>query len=269
MLLEALEHCLTPCPHPWREMGYLREQIALSARERRNRKVWAPHFAATRKAVLEAMIQCSGRQCVLLLGAGLQHDLPLAELSEQFGEVWLADLVHRPWTRAWGAGRGGQNLQRVEFDVTGVLKKIHEAGEELSEEQFIRWVVEAQPGLPQGLKHEPDLIVSANLCSQLMLLPVEWIERRAERSERFLERMEAAAAQRHIEWLSQRAGLSLLVGERAHLRVSAAGRDLSKEAVPGLACLSQPESLWRWRLAPIPERSREYHVEAEVGAWLL
>ncbi len=99
MLKEALEHWLTPCPRRWRKMGYLREQIAIDARLGRHRAEWAPHLEAPRREISAAAIRCGGRRCVLVVGAGLHHDLPIGELAERFDRVVLADLVHRPSAR--------------------------------------------------------------------------------------------------------------------------------------------------------------------------
>jgi hypothetical protein len=94
MLRDWLAHALTPCPAPWKRLGYLREQIAIDARATRLRVDWADHLANSRAAIRQALSTMPPGRSALVLGAGQHHDLPLAELCGRFREVWLADLVH-------------------------------------------------------------------------------------------------------------------------------------------------------------------------------
>jgi len=274
MLLEWLEHCLTPCPRPWRELGYLREQIAIDARLARNRGAWLPHQEATRALVLAAAERCARRDCAVLLGAGLAHDLPVAELCARFKRVVLADLVHRPLPRRRAHAAGALC---AEWDATGVLREVYQHGAALDDEPLLSCVRTAAPGLPSECAGaEPDLIVSASLASQLMLLPLEWLEaRRPPRSEEmdtaFAARLCAAAAEAHRRWLEARTGVRVLVTEQARVRVPATPGEGSRESTPPLgACAGpgEPTARWTWRLAPAPEVSRTHHIEHEMAGWI-
>lgn len=266
MLKEALEHLLTPCPRRWRKMGYLREQIAIDARVARNRQAWAPHLEATKREIVEAVERSRGRRCVLVLGAGVHHDLPLDALVAAFERVVLADIVHRPGARR-AARRVGGHVVCAEFDASGVAARLHEAGARMDDSALEACVTEAEVGLPVECGGEPDLVVSANLCSQLLLLPFEWIARRRERGSGLKTRLVAAGARHHARWLESRTGAMLLVSDLERRKVSRDGTEVEMEEVPGMTELRPPDRRWNWRLAPIPEFNRTHHLEHIVGAW--
>jgi hypothetical protein len=269
MILEALEHLLSPCPAPWRRMGYLREQIAIKARCRRNRDAWRPHLEASRAAVWSAAKACPPGGTALILGAGLQQDLPLEELSGHFDRVVLADLVHTPLNRALARRRGRGNIGFVEFDASGCARRLYHEGGDLSEEELLSLVATADPGLPGGLgPTEPSFTASVGLASQLMLLPLEWLGRKREFSEGFEERLRAMALEAHLAWLRRRIGNCLLVTDRRRRERDLEGVLLKEAWFPGLVALPTPTTSWVWRLAPAPEWSPRVSVEHEVGAWL-
>ena len=265
MIREMLEHWLTPCPPRWRRLGYLREQIAIDARLARNRAAWEPHLEASRRLILEAAGRCTRRRCALLLGAGLQHDLPVRELCGMFGRVVLADLIHRPGPRRRSRAAGALC---AEFDASGALNELVGRGDGLDDAALERLVAGADAGLPAETEGEPDLVVSANLASQLMLLPAEWLERERERGEDLGARLTAAAARRHLAWLGARSGIHVLVTEVARRRVARDGSLASREELAWAAGPGEPAARWTWRIAPIPEADRRQHLEHEVAGWV-
>jgi len=269
MILEALEQLISPCPAPWRRMGYLREQIAIKARLRRHRSAWRPHLETSRRQVLSAALACPRGGTALLLGAGLQQDLPLEELSAHFGRVILADLVHTPLNRALARRRGRGNIGFVEFDAAGCTRRLYQEGGDLSGEALEALVGGADAGLPAALGGvEPDFTASVGLASQLMLLPLEWLERDREFSEDFESRLRAVALRAHLAWLGRRRGTTLLLADRRRRERGLDGRLRREEWFPGMETLPEPVASWAWALAPAPELSPDYSVEHEVAAWL-
>ncbi|OIR18752.1 hypothetical protein GALL_10920 [mine drainage metagenome] len=267
MIREFLEHLLTPCPRRWRRMGYLREQIAIDARLARNRGAWAPHLEATRREIIGAMEAPPQRRCALILGAGLHHDVPLEALARRYDRVVLADLVHRPRARR-AARRVGGRVVCAEFDASGVAARMADAGRSMDAGELAALVGSAHAGIPPECGGEPDLVVSANLCSQLFLLPLDWARVDRFGDEGLGRRLAAAAAGRHLDWLEERPGTVLLVSDFERRRITADGREILRETVPGLEGLRAPDRRWTWRIAPIPEHSRTCSLEHEVGAWL-
>jgi len=268
MIIEALEHLLSPCPAPWRRMGYLREQIAIKARHRRNRQAWRPHLEASRACILSAARACAPGGTALILGAGLQQDLPLEELSAQFDRVLLADLVHTPLNRALAKRRGRGNIEFVEFDATGCLGRLYAGLGDRPDADLPGLVGGSDAGLPSALAgREPAFTASVGLASQLMLLPLEWLGRDHELGEELELRLGEAALRAHLAWLGRRGGRTLLLADRLRRQRKPDGRIEEETWFPGMKALPEPRQHWTWYLAPIPEYSAHYSVEHEVGVW--
>ena len=68
-------------------------------------------------------------------------------------------------------------------------------------------------------------------------------------------------------WLAARVGVRVLVADVARLDLAPDGHVLKRENLLGRFGLRTPDRAWRWDLAPIPERSRDFHRVHEVGAW--
>lgn len=242
MLAEALAWLFTPASTLARRTGHLSESIAIMARERRCRMAWAPHLAASRKALLASARRPSLRRVALVLGSGPLLDVPLAELSRLFDEVWLVDMVH-PWRARRRARRYG-NVRLIEHDVTEGLASRYPAGA-----RPVRFLDEGRV----------DWVASVNLLSQL---PGPAQSGTA---------MEAHAAMTaHLEYLAGfRAPVCLLADlEQVTLDCDGAVAEVVdfRPLLPGWRLSSE----WRWDVAPPGEldggRSRYHRVAVLVPA---
>jgi hypothetical protein len=268
MITLWLESLLTPCPRYLRRMGFLREQLAIEARCQRNRASWEPHLTSSRAAILAAADSCTQHRTALILGAGLINDVPLAELAGRFQQVILADILHLPRNRR-KAEAVAPNITCVDFDCTGVVEKLYQAGKTLDDEPAITLFRQASPGLPSGLGSGCDLTVSVNLASQLGHLPAKWLEKGRPRNEEFALNLRRAAALRHLDWLRALPGVRILIGDRALVVRGLDESETEREVILGEGDLETPCSTWVWRFAPAPEWDRRHHLELEVGAHVL
>jgi hypothetical protein len=244
MILEALEWLATPCPRALRDTGYLSELVSIGARHRRCRAAWADHLARSRQAILDAARRTAGRRRALVLGSGRLLDVPLAELATLFERVTLVDLVH-PLAARWRARRHA-NVTLVSRDVTGIIGALR------------RW----QPGQalpiprPLDIILEPDVdfIISLNLLSQLGVLPIEWIEKRAgPAGHAAAHALSAALTRVHLDDLASCRAHVCLIGDVEWWRARADGTVVERwssiddiEAPPAIA-------EWIWPIAPAPE----------------
>jgi len=266
MILRWLQSLATPCPWPLRRMGYLREQLAIEDRYRRTRGAWDPHLAASRHAVHEAIMRCQRRRTAVVLGAGLLHDVPLAELAARFDRVVLADILHLPKNRRLAQDAGGK-VSCLEFDCTGAVDALWRAGKSMASEEAERIVREAEPRLPAEIAADCDLVLSMNLASQLGNLPAEWLARGRARDSGFSLRLRRAAALRHVDWLRGMPGERLLVADQALVIRERDGTESEREVIIGDGDIEPAQRGWIWHLAPIPEWDRHHHLELQVGEW--
>jgi len=262
-----LESLLTPCPRHFRRMGFLREQLAIEARYQRNRASWEPHLTRSRNAILTAADSCTQHRTALILGGGLINDVPLAELAARFQRVVLADILHLPRNRR-KAEAVASNITCVDFDCTGAVEKLYQAGK-VDDEAAITLFRQASPTLPPALASGCDLTVSVNLASQLGYLPAKWLKKGRPRSEDFSRHLRRVAALRHLEWLQSLPGVRLLVADRALVVRGFDESEVEREVILGEGDLDSPSESWVWRFAPAPEWDRRYHLELEVGAYVL
>ena len=237
MITEWLTYLTTPCPRHLREMGYLRQSIGVRSHFRRCRRAWAPHIDNCRRLILDAADACSRRRRAVILGSGLLCDVPLEELAARFEEVVLVDIVHlRPARRRAGAFA---NVRVVERDVTGVVEQVF--GGELP-----------QPALGNLPDEDVDLMVSANLLSQLPLLPREHLERRGVEG---IDDFASAVVQSHLTDLAAFPGVACLITDVEHLVCDGGDVVESRDALFGVR-LPYRGREWIWNIAPRPEAGR-------------
>lgn len=244
MIHEALEWLFTPCSRAGRDLGYLAETIAIGARHRRCRAAWAEHLRRSRETILDAASTAPGRRTAVIFGSGPLLDVPLAELARMFGSVILVDALH-PLSARWQARRHA-NVELVTADLTGVLQALHEwrPGTPLPAPQPI----------PLLQRDDVDFIVSLNLLSQLGVLPVEWIERRAgPPGPAMAEAYAADLTRAHLAELARCRARVCLIADVEWWRQDAEGRIVERASTIYEVPPPVSSGEWIWAIAPAPE----------------
>ncbi len=262
MLAELLIYLTTPCPAHVRRLRYLYEIIAMRGRYHRHREAWRSHLENTRAFVLDAAERCERRDAVAVIGAGLLLDVPLAELSARFRQVYLLDIV---WLReARRQARRHGNVTLVEHDATGVAEALD------------RHVRQRRGDLPEpygalpGCARGADLVISLNLLSQLWVMPRVHAARNLDdlddaQLDAWCGRIVAA----HLASLRSLESRVCLVTDHAYVKRDEAGAVVDTgSTVHGLA-LPAPDADWIWQLAPAGESDRRVSTSLNVGAWHL
>lgn len=260
MLAEWLAWLATAAPKHLRRMGYLKEQIALEAREKRCRKAWAGHVGACRKAVLAAAA-CENKGKAVVLGSGHLFDLPLAELSKQFREVTLVDILHP--AAAKRQAKNYSNVTLAEEDVTGIAATLY------------HHVAGGAPGPlpmpPQPAKTswwDADFVLSLNLLSQLPLLPGEYAEKSGLFDDRALADFRQSFIQHHLALLSGLAGRVCLITETGR-EIMGGGTTVREDPLEGVRLPEetwQEAAQWTWKIAPRGELYPDRTVRLDVRA---
>jgi len=237
MIAEALTWLVTPCPPYVRRLGLLAESIAISARYRRCATAWAPHLAATRQAILDAIARTSRRRTALIMGSGALLDVPLAELADAFERVLLVDIVH-PWSARLRT-RHFPQVTHVTDDVTGTLEAV--ARGELTK---------ARPFAPLA-DPEVDLAVSLNLLSQIPVVSARRLDGRIDESRLASAVQDLVKA--HLADLDRSGAATLLVSDVERVVIDRDGREIERTSL--IADLPEPrgDREWWWDIAPAPE----------------
>ncbi|MGB1539541.1 MAG: hypothetical protein ACPG80_01140, partial [Rickettsiales bacterium] len=251
VLAEWFEYLRTSqSPHA-RKLGYTKEAIATHARYKRCRSAWQPHLEASKEAILQAASQCKQQRKALIFGSGYLLDIPLAPLVSQFEEVELVDIVFPKLTQTV-AHRLGANC--TYGDITAL-------------EESDNWLDVPEPKAFLEDK-TVDFVVSANLLSQLPILPQRYLEKQgvpAKKRDAFSHQLMAA----HLAYLKRFDATRCLITDTHYLFKDQQGNLLQKtDALHGVK-LPKPERQWPWLIAPMPELSRQYNRVHEVATFSL
>ncbi|UUX50991.1 hypothetical protein NUH88_04690 [Nisaea acidiphila] len=253
MIREWLTYLTTPCPAPYRRMGFLRECVGIESRYRRNRSNWAPHLERSRKLILGAAERCESRDTVLIFGAGLLYDVPLSGLLGRFDKVILADLLFMGPARR--AARENPRLELVTLDVTASLAALAEGRTEV--------------GSPPAYLDDPtiSLVVSANVLSQLPIVPNEYLEERFGQSDAAAEELGRKLIRAHLDYLAAfSCPVALITDEARIVRDSTGSETATVSALHDVALPDGGES-WNWEICPLGEIDRHHSVTHRVKGY--
>jgi hypothetical protein len=253
MLREAFTYLTTPCPQPYRRMGFLTECVGIESRYRRNRDAWAPHLDRSRKLILAAAERCETRDTVLIFGAGLLYDIPLSALLGRFDRIVLADLLFMGPARR--AARSNPRLELATLDVTNSLDALADGRRDLS--------------VPTAYLDDSSisLVVSANVLSQLSIVPNEYLERRFSQSEAAGEDLGRGLVRAHLDYLGSFACPVALITDEARIIRDRSGA--VSGAVSALHEVPLPEGgeSWNWDICPLGEIDRDHSVTHRVRGY--
>lgn len=266
MLIEMLEYRLTPDGPLSQDYDYLAQAVSLGARYRRQRKAWAPHVEQCRRFILDAVAQVPASRTptggrALVAGSGRLIEIPLAALAERFREVILLDMAQPMITRR--LARRYPNVRLATGDATGVLHALSAALKSSGPPP------DPAQAVPPFAGERFDFALSANLASQLPLLPDEALERRrpdvGDAARRAFGR---ALIERHFRWLREIAGTAALYSDIESRWTDAAGREVERDDTLWGAELPPPQRQWDWLIAPAPEEEKLYDLRHTVAGWV-
>ncbi len=252
MLAELLMRLLTPAG-PARPLDLAADAVALWSRATRRRRDWAPHEARCHALVRAALRDLPRRRTAVVLGSGLCRDVPLDDLAHAFETVLLVDAVHLLPLRRRAARLPGVRL--VTRDLSGTARWL--AGESCTREDPLADLV-ADPGI--------DLVISANLLSQLPLAPERLIE--AGRAPHVPADLAARIVAWHLADLARVEARVCLLTDVTCLDVArASGQVLARLDLMRGAALPPPDETWRWTAAPPGEVERDVALVHEVHGY--
>lgn len=261
MLIEMLEYRLTPDGPLSRDYDYLAQAVSLGSRYRRQRKAWAPHVDQCRRFILEAALSAPAGGRALVAGSGRLIEIPLAALAERFGEVILLDMAQPMITRR--LARRYPNVRLTTGDAAGVLAALSAA-------------LDAGGPLPDPRRAAPpfagerfDFVLSANLASQLPLLPDEALaRRRADVDEPTRAAFSRALIERHFDWIREIGATAAIYTDVESRWTDAKGREVERDDTTWGADLPPPQRAWEWLIAPAPEAEKLYDQRHIVAGWI-
>lgn len=250
MIAEALNFAATwPVTGP-ENRAHIRSSVNLWARARRCASAWKAHEENCHKAVA---IKAGGlrlRRTVVVLGSGLVRDVPIMALAQKFDTVVLIDRVHLASVRAWLSWKKLDNVRLIERDLSGFDDLL--AGRAPEPLAFLRQV----PYL--------DLVISANLISQIALGVSVWLEGQA--PGQLPEDAVAQLVAAHIDGLFALPCTPLLLTDTAFSIIDHSGHVHERSELLAGVTPPKPFGAWDWTLAPPGEESPDYRIVHHVIA---
>lgn len=165
-----------------------------------------------------------------------------------FGQVVLADLVH-PLAARWRV-RALHNVHLDTIDLTGTVTEAARG----------RMPAPAPP--TSYVNQKWDYTVSANILSQLPLLPVKRLEATGVYPADDLEGLARSIRAGHIAWLDSLTGSACLITDTAWF-----DGERETDPLPGIE-LPLPVRTWTWHIAPRPEVHPDRDVSHTVSAFV-
>ncbi len=253
LLAELALSLITRAPVSLRRLGLVQESIGLWSRSRRQKRAWQPHYARCRDFVAAVVEELAGRRTVLVLGSGLVRDVPIELLAGRFERVVLLDAVHLPMVRF--RMRRFANVTLVTRDLTGT------AG----------WLAGTDAGRVAPLADfardgTVDLVVSANLLSQLPLPVANRLADHPAEAKRFPDDLPARIVGWHLADLSAFGCRVCLLTDVEMREEDRKGTVTSRLDLMRGHKLPRPDAEWDWTVAPFGEIDRDaayvHHVRA-------
>lgn len=262
MLRELVELMFTPATPIAKKYGFLYQSISLKHRYERCKKVWLPHLKNCQDLFLEAIKDLPKKDSVVVLGSAHLHEIPMHLLLQNFQKVILVDVIH-PLKHHWTAKRNPrvqlitQDLMQTldQLDSIKTLEQLHELIGKISEKELFHF--------------EADLIISANILSQLALLPMESLEKARKENLTVEEKDKicTAFAEIHLKNLSKCQGKKLIYSDREVLYHDKKGELLYKGHYPVSFAGYKKLKEWDWTLAPIKEASKDYSIQMHIESY--
>lgn len=264
MIIEFFRHILTPSPTHLREMGYLRELIAIQARYKRCAAAWESHCTHSKQEILDMIERCPQKRIAVVLGAGLLNDVPVEELSRAFRELWLVDILHIPETQKRLAHL--PNIRFVTHDITECVQQLYD----LAQLPKNPAALPTAP-LPQFLRNEGelDLVCSVNILSQLPIMPSLYLEKKAAYTDAELQLLKRSLIQAHLDWLYALPTSVLLICDVEEMMQESNGSIVDRESSTEGIALPPHRAEWLWNIAPRPEAYRQYDVVHRVQSIII
>ncbi|WP_335645475.1 hypothetical protein [Methylobacterium durans] len=191
------------------------------------------------------------RRTAIVLGSGLLDDIPLAALADAFEHVRLVDAVHL-WPARVVASRF-RNVEHLSLDIGGTARMLLEGTSEPED------TLTAICG-----RADVDLVISANLLSQLPILPLDWYDSRGRPGPPDLARSIVAA---HVDALTRTQARVCLVTDVVERELGRAGCETDRlDLLHGLK-LPPSDRVWDWDLAPFGETEPGRRLVHRVQAY--
>lgn len=255
MISELLLAAVTPASRALRSMGLVKASVGLWSRGGRQSRPWGPHYQRCHAVVEQALRGLPRRRTAVVLGSGLVRDVPIRSLLDTFSRVLLVDAVHLPIVRARFAFRS-----RVTFltaDLSGLSGWLDGTAEG-----------RVAPDATLFAGDDVDLVISANLLSQIPLCVATFLDSRPDRAAELPDDLLARSVRGHLADLAGSAARVCLLTDVAMEERDRTGKVTDRLDLMRGVALPRPDECWDWTVAPVGEIDRQHEYVHRVHAYV-
>ncbi|MGL4975709.1 MAG: hypothetical protein ACRC56_10470 [Bosea sp. (in: a-proteobacteria)] len=253
MLAEFALWLTTPVPRAIRRMGLLGDSVRLWSRGRRRAADWASHEAQCHAIAHKAMADLPRFDTVVVLGSGLARDVPLEALCAAFKRVVLVDAVHLLPLRL--KVRRFSNVMLETRELTGLAGLLDGSAS-----------VRVAPLADLQADNRIDLVISANVLSQLPLPVTDWLERQPDLAGLLPPDPCRAVIDWHLADCAGFAARICLLTDTGYVERDREGKVTETVDLLHGRNLPVPDASWDWAIAPKGELRGGYsHVHRAQG----
>jgi hypothetical protein len=251
MIAEMIHYAASYFSSPKEFRLHLKSAVGLWARGKRCRKSWATHEENSKQFIVGEVAKLKQRRTCVVLGSGLLRDVPIELLAKTFDTVVLIDIAHLNAARMKVSKlKQARNVKFIHRDVAEIDSWM--AGETFEPMAFLRDV----PFL--------DLVISANLLSQIGIAAENQLEKAGRASE--VETLVPQIIKGHLDRLSSLPCKTLLVSDISFAAINRQGEFIADHDLMYGVEIPKPDAMWTWQVAPLGELSRDYSTNHTVIA---
>jgi hypothetical protein len=258
VLGELIQYIRSEVRPEYRKLGYLRQAVALAGRDKRLQTYWQQHQQQCHAVIRSAVASLKQRNKVVILGSGLLTEIPLDELAQQFHQAVLVDTVFLPQTRQ--LIQDYANVEWLEEEVSGLA-------EQLLQHKSSRQPLPTPNSRVVSLAEGADLVISANLLSQLPLIPLQYMVNHFDYSNQQYVDWGEQIIRDHLQSLASLDAHVVLITDTVHEDIDRKGRVKRREDMLFRVRLPDAAWQWHWLLAPYGENSWRRQTVAHMAAF--
>jgi hypothetical protein len=180
------------------KMQYNSDQQGIMSRYLREKEGWDIHLTNTKKFIIQSS-PTKKKGKVLVLGSGWLLDCPINELSSNFDEVVLVDIIHPK--QVIKKHKHLSNVTFVNADLTGGLIEYIHKNIKPGKKYLLSSLLSEISHFSNSMPADFDFVISLNLLSQLSIIITDYLKRVSTFSETELNEIAAVIQQNHINSL--------------------------------------------------------------------
>ena len=181
-------------------MGYYNYQNGPIYRHLHQKDGWESHLERCRSFIIQTL-DFHKPEKVTVLGSGWLLELPLAEMIEKTGKIFLVDIVHPPEVISQAGSLN--NVELAEQDITGGL--IEEIWHKTGKYSFFKKLQSLENITIPEYKpdNDPGMVISLNILTQLESLLIDFLRKRTNIREDEFFRFRSGIQGKHIDFLNK------------------------------------------------------------------